>query len=81
MDDETKPIPAAKQPQVVKLEAGSYAWCSCGRSAKQPYCDGSHKGTGLHPVKFSVESDKDVALCMCKLTGNPPFCDGSHTRV
>ena len=23
----------------------SYYWCSCGKSSKQPFCDGSHKGT------------------------------------
>ena len=27
----------------------SYYWCSCGKSSKQPFCDGSHKGTEFTP--------------------------------
>ena len=30
-------------PYQVELEAGKrYAWCACGRSKRQPFCDGSH---------------------------------------
>ena len=40
------PIPQ-KAPYVVAEEPGKKAWCICGRSDAQPYCDGSHAGTGL----------------------------------
>jgi len=66
----------------VELKAGRpYAWCACGRSARQPFCDGSHAGTGLEPVRFVAEADREVVLCGCKHTGNPPFCDGTHNNL
>lgn len=69
---------AAKEPTVMKLEPGTYYWCACGRSNNQPFCDGSHKGTGLEPVAFDIAEEKSVALCQCKHSKTPPFCDGSH---
>ncbi len=48
---------AGKTPMMVDLEAGkNYAWCACGHSANQPWCDGSHKGTGITPTVFKVEN-------------------------
>ncbi len=77
-----QPIPAATSPARVELEAGkAYFWCRCGRSASQPYCDGSHKGTGLSPVRFVAEKDGEAWLCRCKSTGNAPFCDGTHKTL
>ncbi len=75
------PKVAAKEPVVIDLEPGTYYWCACGHSNKQPYCDGSHQGTGLTPKEFVVESAKKGALCQCKRTANPPFCDGTHTKI
>lgn len=65
----------------VELEPGTYAWCSCGLSKSQPFCDGSHAGTAFTPFKFEVSAAKRVGLCQCKLTQNPPFCDGSHAEI
>ncbi|ERT07515.1 iron-binding zinc finger CDGSH type family protein [Lyngbya aestuarii BL J] len=70
-----------KKPTVMELEPGTYYWCSCGHSAKQPFCDGSHQGTEFTPVVFELTEKKSVALCLCKYTKNTPFCDGSHTRL
>lgn len=67
-----------KKPYVLDLEAGTYFWCSCGKSSKQPFCDGSHKGSEFSPMKTVLEEGKKVALCGCKHTGNQPFCDGKH---
>jgi CDGSH iron-sulfur domain-containing protein 3 len=76
-----EPTVASKKPSVLELEAGTYYWCACGQSANQPYCDGSHKGTGFTPVSFTVEAKKRVALCNCKRTANGPFCDGAHKNL
>ncbi len=68
-----------KTPFVVDEKAGKYAWCSCGKSENQPYCDGSHKADGLfRPMTIEIPEDKKVAWCGCKHTNNQPFCDGSH---
>ncbi len=72
---------AARVPAVLELEPGRYYWCACGRSKNQPYCDGSHQGTGFTPMEFVVEVKKKVALCQCKHTGAAPFCDGTHKRL
>jgi CDGSH-type Zn-finger protein len=57
-----------------------YYYCSCGLSKNQPFCDGSHKGSGLVPKRFNVTEKKDYFLCGCKLTDNAPFCDGTHRK-
>lgn len=76
------PVIAQKSPIAVDLEAGKeYYWCSCGKSAGQPFCDGSHKGTEFTPLAFKAEETKKAYLCACKHTGNKPFCDGSHAKL
>ena len=60
------------------LEGKSYFWCTCGKSLKQPFCDGSHKGTEFSPLVFKAEQSKKVFFCTCKLTKDQPLCDGSH---
>lgn len=72
---------AQKGPYVMELEPGEYWWCACGRSRNQPFCDGSHEGTGITPVRFEVQEKAQLALCGCKRTGTPPFCDGSHKTL
>jgi CDGSH-type Zn-finger protein len=66
----------------VEVEAGKiYYWCSCGQSANQPFCDGSHKGSEFTPVKFEAVESKTVYFCGCKHSANKPFCDGSHAKL
>jgi CDGSH-type Zn-finger protein len=72
---------AGTAPVVLQLEKGTYYWCACGHSADQPWCDGSHAGTGFQPVVVTVEAPSKMALCLCKHTGNRPRCDGSHTKL
>ncbi len=72
---------AAKAPAVLTLEPGTYYWCSCGKSASQPFCDGSHEGTDFQPQVLEITETKKVALCQCKRTANPPFCDGAHSKL
>ena len=73
---------AAKTPQVLELEAGkTFAWCACGRSANQPWCDGSHQGSSFSPHVFTLDEKITAAMCRCKQTKNPPYCDGSHMSL
>jgi CDGSH-type Zn-finger protein len=75
------PIIAQKSPFVKDMAAGTYYWCACGGSKNQPFCDGSHKGTGFTPKKVEITEPQKVAWCGCKYSANAPFCDGSHARV
>lgn len=75
------PVVAQKSPYVQECAAGTYWWCACGRSAKQPFCDGSHRGTGLVPLETAIADAGIKAWCGCKHTQTPPFCDGSHRKL
>ena len=76
------PVPAQKSPYAVTVEEGhEYWWCACGRSKSQPFCDGSHRGSGVTPVAFTPTQGGEVWLCGCKGTGSKPYCDGSHNRL
>ena len=71
-----------KSPYAVEVEAGkSYFWCACGQSKKQPFCDGSHKGSGFSPVKWEAPESKAVYFCGCKHSASQPLCDGTHKKL
>ena len=73
---------AQKSPYAVDVEAGKSYWrCSCGKSAKQPFCDGSHQGTGFTPVEHKAEESKTAYFCGCKHGSNGVLCDGSHQKL
>ena len=79
-----EPVIASLKPFYCELRAGrTIAWCRCGRSKRQPYCDGrSHLGTGFEPLYYTVGDEaEEVLLCGCKHTGTPPFCDGTHSNL
>ena len=78
----TAPTVAARTPIRVDLEEGKeYFYCACGRSSDQPFCDGSHEGSGFTPLSFVAEKSGKALLCRCKQTATPPYCDGTHARV
>ncbi|MDX1496275.1 MAG: CDGSH iron-sulfur domain-containing protein [Salinisphaeraceae bacterium] len=71
-----------EEPYVLELAPGDYLWCACGESKNQPFCDGSHQGSGQQPIKFTVSKrDRYIWLCGCKHTRRPPFCDGQHNKL
>ena len=78
----TETVVAQKAPYAFDLEAGkTYYWCACGRSANQPFCDGSHKAVGMAPTAFTAEKTATAWLCGCKQSKNAPYCDGTHKSV
>ena len=71
-----------KAPYPVEARTGDKLfWCSCGKSANQPFCDGSHQGSDFTPVKIDVDAEKTLYLCGCKRSGNGAFCDGTHNSL
>ncbi len=76
-----EPVVAKKGPIVLEMSPGEYYWCSCGRSAGQPFCDGSHKVTGFVPVKHRIATAGKIAWCGCKHSRTAPLCDGSHKTI
>lgn len=80
--NEDLPVIAQKSPIPVEVEAGKkYFWCTCGKSEKQPFCDGSHKGTSFAPMVWEAEEDGRKFFCGCKKTDSEPFCDGTHSTL
>lgn len=78
----SEPVVAQKAPFPVEVEAGkTYYWCACGKSAKQPFCDGSHKGSEFAPVAYKAEKDGKVWFCGCKHSAKKPLCDGAHSKL
>jgi len=77
----TGTVRAGDAPLPVEVKAGkTYFWCTCGRSARQPFCDGSHQGTDLEPLAWTAPETRRVFFCACKLTQGQPLCDGSHNK-
>lgn len=77
-------LPVSPQigPYEVRVEEGrEYAWCSCGLSRLQPWCDGSHRGTDFLPVKFVAPISALFVMCGCKRSENAPYCFGTCRGV
>jgi len=77
-----EPVIAQTSPFAVQVEADkTYWWCACGKSANQPFCDGSHKASGFTPLKHTPAEAGTAYFCGCKRSANPPLCDGSHRKL
>ena len=77
-----EPNIAQKAPFPVDVTAGKkYFWCACGKSANQPFCDGSHSDTEFTPVAYETDKDRTLYFCGCKRTAGAPLCDGTHSSL
>lgn len=77
----SNPVIADNNPMQVNVKKGEeYYFCACGRSNNQPFCDGSHEGTGIEPKAFTAGQDGELSICMCKHSSSFPFCDGTHQQ-
>jgi CDGSH-type Zn-finger protein len=74
-------VVARRGPIKLEVEPGTYWWCACGRSANQPFCDGSHKPTDIRPLKVEIAEKSMVSWCACKHTADSPRCDGTHKTL
>ena len=77
-------LPKIASPKSIKIDVKkgeTYTWCACGLSNNQPFCDGSHKGTGFNPVSYTADEDKLVGFCGCKHSKTAPLCDGFHKTL
>ena len=76
-----EPKIAQRSPFILNEPVGTRYFCTCGHSKSQPFCDGSHKGSGFSPLKIDLAQAKTVAWCGCKHSKNGAFCDGSHSKL
>lgn len=70
-----------KGPFVDQCEPGKHAWCRCRKSARYPYCDGTHRGSDATPLKVIFDEPRTVVWCACGASKNAPYCDGSHSSL
>ena len=83
-DIDKAPRVAQKAPYITEEKAGAKrAWCTCGFSLSQPFCDGQHreKNTGMRSMAVTCEKSGEYAWCGCKQSKTPPYCDGTHASL
>jgi len=71
-----------KSPYVIEAEEGkTYYYCTCGKSEKQPFCDGKHKGSGFSPIAHTAEKAGNIYFCGCRASQKGALCDGAHKNL
>lgn len=68
------------RPFTIDMKPGRYAWCTCGATRNEPFCDGHHEETGMYPMVVEIKEAGLVNWCGCKCSENKPYCDGSHVK-
>lgn len=77
-----EPVVTQKAPFPVEIEGGKkYYYCTCGKSEKQPFCDGSHKGSSFQPKMIEAEETKTLYFCGCRHSKKGHLCDGTHKNI
>jgi CDGSH-type Zn-finger protein len=77
-----EPVCTQKAPYVADVEEGkTYYYCTCGKSAKQPFCDGTHKGSAFTAHAWTAEKTGKAYFCGCRTSKNSPLCDGAHKEL
>jgi len=77
-----EPTVGGTAPIAIDVQAGrSYFWCSCGKSKRQPFCDGAHKGSEFTPTEYKATETTKVWFCACKRSAKGVLCDGSHKTL
>lgn len=66
-----KPLPHPKKTSTVTLESGPLAFCTCGKSSRLPFCDGSYRHTKFTAVLFKIPASRDEWLCPNSSTNKP----------
>ncbi len=70
------------KPFEVQTKTGdTIEFCMCGKSQNGPYCDGSHKGSGISPKVVTYDKDATLHACGCQQSKNRPLCDGTHKSI
>lgn len=68
----------SKEPEYVTLESGTFSFCSCGKSTKLPFCDGSHHGRKFIMVHFKIAEKREAWLCNFQQPKNAVLENQTH---
>jgi len=71
-----------QSPHILSVKENEEVYiCQCGKTAKAPLCDGSHKQTdGIKPLVHVSKRAEELYICGCEKSANMPWCDGSHNK-
>ena len=80
--DTSDMVPTAGRYSAHLQKGKIYCVCICGRSRRQPFCDGSHGSSGLRPKIFKPEETQEYTFCGCKFTEcSMASCDKTYLHL